>query len=167
MPLYIEKDKIIVISPPHWMLSKKTRYGSLYFMRFKKMGLKAVALNEETYNEKLHKVNTAFKIKETRCKGIGEMRRYGIIVTSLNMCLKHDKFRQLLSLSNESSLPTQQTDSDFLSITWILKNVSAYLINYHIRRFIQYADTFLRICNPQNPKPKNTVCHATKAQLSI
>ncbi|KAJ6611662.1 hypothetical protein B0H10DRAFT_2165771 [Mycena sp. CBHHK59/15] len=47
------------------------------------MGLSAVAINGETYSAEIHKEIQEFK--------------YRVIITSPDMCLKHDKFRQLLS----------------------------------------------------------------------
>ena len=63
------------------------------------MGLLAVAVNRETYNEKLHKVVLFIYHLHTASDLTKELEKqnHKIIVTSLNMCLKHDKFRQLLS----------------------------------------------------------------------
>ncbi|KAJ6615040.1 hypothetical protein B0H10DRAFT_1742407, partial [Mycena sp. CBHHK59/15] len=47
------------------------------------MGLSAVAVNEDTYSDAIHKEILEFK--------------HRVIITSPDMCLKHPKFRQLLS----------------------------------------------------------------------
>ncbi|KAH7917208.1 P-loop containing nucleoside triphosphate hydrolase protein [Leucogyrophana mollusca] len=77
MPLFVHPEKhIIVISPLNALEQDQAA-------RFRKMNLTAVAVNGETYNKNLHNEL--------------EKRKHQVIVTSPEMCLKHDQFRQLLS----------------------------------------------------------------------
>ncbi|KAJ7281294.1 P-loop containing nucleoside triphosphate hydrolase protein [Mycena rebaudengoi] len=77
MPLSINPDKIIIIiSPLNALEEDQAR-------RFEEMGIPAVALNGETYSDKIHKEIEAMEKR--------------VIITSPNMCLHHDRFRQLLS----------------------------------------------------------------------
>ncbi|KAJ7729256.1 P-loop containing nucleoside triphosphate hydrolase protein [Mycena maculata] len=77
MPLFVELDKMIIIISPLNALEVDQA------LRFQKMGLSAVTVNGDTYSIDIHKEIQEFK--------------HRIIITSLDMCLKHDKFRQLLS----------------------------------------------------------------------
>ncbi|KAJ7259071.1 P-loop containing nucleoside triphosphate hydrolase protein [Mycena rebaudengoi] len=77
MPLSINPDKIIIIiSPLNALEEDQAR-------RFEEMGIPAVALNGEPYSDKIHKEIEAMEKR--------------VIITSPNMCLQHDRFRQLLS----------------------------------------------------------------------
>ncbi|KAF7358170.1 p-loop containing nucleoside triphosphate hydrolase protein [Mycena venus] len=77
MPLFEDSDKIIIITSP--LNALEVDQAS----RFRKMGLSAVAVNGDTYNIDVHK-----KIQEFK---------HRVIITSPDMCLKHDKFQQLFS----------------------------------------------------------------------
>ncbi|KAJ7841735.1 hypothetical protein B0H14DRAFT_3693692 [Mycena olivaceomarginata] len=77
MPLFMESDKIIIIISP--LNALEVDQAS----RFRKMGLSAVAVNGDTYSNEIHKEIQEFK--------------HRVIITSPDMCLKHDKFRQLLN----------------------------------------------------------------------
>ncbi|KAJ7676762.1 P-loop containing nucleoside triphosphate hydrolase protein, partial [Mycena polygramma] len=77
MPLFVESDKMIIIISPLNALEIDQA------ARFRKMGLSAVAVNGDTYSNEIHKEIQEFK--------------HRVIITSPDMCLKHDKFRQLLS----------------------------------------------------------------------
>ncbi|KAJ6625546.1 P-loop containing nucleoside triphosphate hydrolase protein [Mycena sp. CBHHK59/15] len=77
MPLFLESKKIIIIISPLNALEVDQA------ARFRKMGLSAVAVNGDTYSDAIH-------------KGIQEFK-HRVIITSPDMCLKHPKFRQLLS----------------------------------------------------------------------
>ncbi|KAF8888593.1 P-loop containing nucleoside triphosphate hydrolase protein [Infundibulicybe gibba] len=77
MPLFVEKKKIIIIISPLNSLEEDQAE------RFKKMGLSSVAVNGETYNGKM-------------CREIGD-GKYQVLLTSPEMCLQHDGFRQLIS----------------------------------------------------------------------
>ncbi|KAJ7785523.1 P-loop containing nucleoside triphosphate hydrolase protein [Mycena olivaceomarginata] len=77
MPLFVESDKIIIIISP--LNALEVDQAS----RFRKMGLSAVAVNGDTYSNEIHKEIQEFK--------------HRVIITSPDMCLKHDKFRQLLN----------------------------------------------------------------------
>ncbi|KAJ7320972.1 P-loop containing nucleoside triphosphate hydrolase protein [Mycena albidolilacea] len=77
MPLFVESDKIIIIISP--LNALEVDQAS----RFRKMGLSAVAVNGDTYSNEIHKEIQEFK--------------HRVIITSPDMCLEHDKFRQLLN----------------------------------------------------------------------
>ena len=67
------------------------------------MGLSAVAVNGDTYNNEIHKVflfkphahskKLIWYIKEI------EQLKHRVIITSPDMCLEHDRFRQLRTAS--------------------------------------------------------------------
>ncbi|KAH7910136.1 P-loop containing nucleoside triphosphate hydrolase protein [Hygrophoropsis aurantiaca] len=77
MPLFVHPEKtVIVISPLNALEADQAE-------RFKKMKIAAVAVNGETYSTTLHKEL--------------EQNKFQAIITSPEMCLQHDKFRQLLS----------------------------------------------------------------------
>ncbi|KAJ7466530.1 P-loop containing nucleoside triphosphate hydrolase protein [Mycena latifolia] len=77
MPLFADSEKMIIIISP--LNALEVDQAS----RFQKMGLSAVAVNGDTYSDAIHKEIQDFK--------------HRVIITSPDMCLKHDKFRQLLS----------------------------------------------------------------------
>ncbi|KAJ7034223.1 P-loop containing nucleoside triphosphate hydrolase protein [Mycena alexandri] len=77
MPLFVESEKMIIIISPLNALEEDQA------ARFRKMGLSAVAVNGDTWSNEVHKEIQEFK--------------HRVIITSPDMCLKHDKFRQLLS----------------------------------------------------------------------
>ncbi|KAF7334751.1 P-loop containing nucleoside triphosphate hydrolase protein [Mycena sanguinolenta] len=77
MPLFEESDKVIIIISPLNALEADQA------ARFRKMGLSAVAVNGDTYSSEVHK-----EIQELK---------HRVIITSPDMCLQHDKFRQLIS----------------------------------------------------------------------
>ncbi|KAJ7235802.1 P-loop containing nucleoside triphosphate hydrolase protein [Mycena rebaudengoi] len=78
MPLFLDSEKIIVIISPLNALEVDMA------ARFKKMGFSAVAINGDTYSNAVHKEIQEF--------------RHRIIITSPDMCLKHEKFRALLTM---------------------------------------------------------------------
>lgn len=64
------------------------------------MGFTAVAVNGETYSNAMHKVcNTQPGFCWLICIQELKDNKYQVIVTSPDMCLKHDRFRQLLASS--------------------------------------------------------------------
>ncbi|KAJ6597432.1 P-loop containing nucleoside triphosphate hydrolase protein [Mycena sp. CBHHK59/15] len=77
MPLFSQPDKIVIIISPLNALEEDQA------KRFRDMGLSAVANNGDTYNDEIHKEIEALQ--------------HNVIITSPNMCLKHDRFRQLLN----------------------------------------------------------------------
>ncbi|KAK6969037.1 P-loop containing nucleoside triphosphate hydrolase protein [Favolaschia claudopus] len=77
MPLFENSDQIVVVISPLNVLEIDQA------SRFRKMGLNAVAVNGDTYTSEIHKEIEEFK--------------HQVIITSPDMCLKHDKFRQLIS----------------------------------------------------------------------
>ena len=64
------------------------------------MGLSPVAMNGDTYNNVIHDVLDSSHCEQQEadpyCKEIAQAKR-NVVVTSPDMCLKHDHFRQLLS----------------------------------------------------------------------
>ncbi|KAJ7135359.1 P-loop containing nucleoside triphosphate hydrolase protein [Mycena crocata] len=79
MPLFVESEKmIIIISPLNALEADQAS-------RFRQMGLSAVAVNGDTYSNEIHNGTDIQALK------------HRVIITSPNMCLKHDKFRQLLN----------------------------------------------------------------------
>ncbi|KAF8878327.1 P-loop containing nucleoside triphosphate hydrolase protein [Infundibulicybe gibba] len=74
MPLFVEKKKVIIIISPLNSLEEDQAE------RFRKMGLLSVAANGETYD------STDI-----------EDGKYQVVLTSPEMCLKHDGFRRLIS----------------------------------------------------------------------
>ncbi|KAJ3964339.1 P-loop containing nucleoside triphosphate hydrolase protein [Lentinula raphanica] len=77
IPLFIEREKrVIIISPLNALEEDQAK-------RFKDMGLRAVAVNGETWNRDI----------QTRLKN----NEYNVIITSPDMALEHDPFRSLLS----------------------------------------------------------------------
>ncbi|KAJ7274777.1 P-loop containing nucleoside triphosphate hydrolase protein [Mycena rebaudengoi] len=80
-PLFTNPDKIvIIISPLNALEEDQARNAK----RFEAMGISAAAINGDTYNDEIHKVRNC-RIQKR------------VIITSPNMCLKHDDFRKLLS----------------------------------------------------------------------
>ncbi|KAJ7440733.1 P-loop containing nucleoside triphosphate hydrolase protein [Mycena latifolia] len=77
MPLFSQPDKIVIIISPLNALEEDQA------KRFQEMGISAAAINGDTYNDEIHKEIEALK--------------KNVIITSPNMCLKHDRFRRLLS----------------------------------------------------------------------
>ncbi|KAJ6479075.1 P-loop containing nucleoside triphosphate hydrolase protein [Mycena sanguinolenta] len=77
MPLFSHPDKIVIIISPLNALEEDQA------KRFEEMGFSAAAINGDTYNDDIHKEIEALK--------------KNVIITSPNMCLKHDRFRKLLS----------------------------------------------------------------------
>ncbi|GLB41684.1 putative P-loop containing nucleoside triphosphate hydrolase protein [Lyophyllum shimeji] len=77
MPLFVEPKKVVIIISPLNALEEDQR------SRFTALGLDAAAVNGETYNKQLHKDI--------------ETGKYQVLVTSPEMCLQHEAFRQLLS----------------------------------------------------------------------
>ncbi|KAF9245426.1 P-loop containing nucleoside triphosphate hydrolase protein [Melanogaster broomeanus] len=76
MPLFAESSKhVLIISPLNTLEEDQAR-------QFNEMGLCAVAVNGETYSDVLHK-----DLKS---------RKYRVILTSPEMCLKDDHFCQIL-----------------------------------------------------------------------
>ncbi|KAJ6499888.1 P-loop containing nucleoside triphosphate hydrolase protein [Mycena vulgaris] len=93
MPLFVESDKIIIIISPLNALEVDQA------ARFRKMGLSAIAVNGDTYNNEIHKARRIYLggfINPDRSQDIQEFK-HRVIITSPDMCLKHDKFRHLLS----------------------------------------------------------------------
>ncbi|KAF9242905.1 P-loop containing nucleoside triphosphate hydrolase protein [Melanogaster broomeanus] len=83
MPLFAEPSKhVLIISPLNALEEDQAR-------QFNEMGLCAVAVNGETYSDALHK-----DLKS---------RKYRVILTSPEMCLKDDRFRQILGNPKFSS----------------------------------------------------------------
>ncbi|KAJ3757589.1 P-loop containing nucleoside triphosphate hydrolase protein [Lentinula raphanica] len=77
MPLFIEKEKrVVIISPLNALEEDQAK-------RFNDMGLHAVAVNGETWNRNI----------QTRMKN----NEYRVIITSPDMALEHDPFRSFLS----------------------------------------------------------------------
>ncbi|KAH7903826.1 P-loop containing nucleoside triphosphate hydrolase protein, partial [Hygrophoropsis aurantiaca] len=77
MPLFVKPDMhVIIISPLNALEEDQAS-------RFRKMNLTAIVVNGETYNSKLHQELGA--------------RKHQVIVTSPEMCLKHEQFRQISS----------------------------------------------------------------------
>ncbi|KAK7018291.1 P-loop containing nucleoside triphosphate hydrolase protein, partial [Favolaschia claudopus] len=77
MPLFADPDKVVIVISP--LNALEVDQAS----RFRKMGLSAVAVNGDTYSPDIHKEI--------------EQSKHRVIITSPDMCLQHDKFRQLLS----------------------------------------------------------------------
>ncbi|KAF9537693.1 P-loop containing nucleoside triphosphate hydrolase protein, partial [Agrocybe pediades] len=77
LPLLVETKKVTIIISPLNALEEDQ------VSRFQKMGIPAVAVNGETYSQTLHKEIMDLK--------------YRVIITSPEMCIEHDRFRQLLS----------------------------------------------------------------------
>ncbi|KAJ8518979.1 hypothetical protein ONZ45_g4049 [Pleurotus djamor] len=77
LPLYSNPKKVVVIISPLNALEEDQA------ARFEKMGLRAIALNGETYNGEIHNEIELGKVQ--------------VIITSPEMCLQHDGFRRLLS----------------------------------------------------------------------
>lgn len=65
------------------------------------MGLSAIAVNGDTYNHKIHKVWLHFayglSLKDLIAHKEIEQLKHRVIITSPDMCLEHDQFRQLLN----------------------------------------------------------------------
>ncbi|KAJ3757147.1 P-loop containing nucleoside triphosphate hydrolase protein [Lentinula raphanica] len=77
IPLFIEREKrVIIISPLNALEEDQAK-------RFNDMGLRAVAVNGETWNRDI----------QTRIKN----NDYNVIITSPDMALEHDTFRSFLS----------------------------------------------------------------------
>lgn len=117
MPLFEDSDKmIIIISPLNALEVDQVR--DLYLdasgltmtvichqaSRFRKMGLSAVAVNGDTYSNEIHKgasslFTTFRRVLTCSRRAIAEIQelKHRVIITSPDMCLKHDRFRQLLS----------------------------------------------------------------------
>ncbi|KAF8341697.1 hypothetical protein F5887DRAFT_1076461 [Amanita rubescens] len=79
MPLFAFPDKMVIILSPLNALEEHQA------VRFSGIGLKAVAVNGDTYSKDIHK-----KFKK---------RHYNVIITSPEMCLEHVQFRSLLNLN--------------------------------------------------------------------
>ncbi|KAF8153870.1 P-loop containing nucleoside triphosphate hydrolase protein [Crassisporium funariophilum] len=80
LPLLVETNKVVIIISPLNALEEDQA------SRFQRMGISAIAVNGETYSQAVH-------------KEIAELN-YRVIITSPEMCLEHDHFRQLLSSPN-------------------------------------------------------------------
>ncbi|KAH7924177.1 P-loop containing nucleoside triphosphate hydrolase protein, partial [Leucogyrophana mollusca] len=83
MPLFVHPEKLVIVISPLNALEEDQAE------RFRKMKLTAVAVNGETYTTTLHKASS-------KCSEL-ENNKFQAIITSPEMCLQHEKFRQLLS----------------------------------------------------------------------
>ncbi|KAL4258661.1 hypothetical protein AB1N83_011263 [Pleurotus pulmonarius] len=83
MPLFVEPKKVVIIISPLNALEEDQA------SRFRDMKLTAAAVNGETYSDSLHKDIAAGRVQ--------------VLVTSPEMCIEHDRFRQLLSSNTFAS----------------------------------------------------------------